>query len=277
MQRVFTITILMIFLLARAGAQIMPEKDSQVYRLNRWVEIPVTAALFAGVQLGLSHVQDKPVLDSAEISMLNPHDIWKFDRRATMQDPSFRIQANHISDIVMNSTVVMPVFLLLDRKIRKDWIDFFILYAEAHAVSGVAYVGTASLYDRNRPFVYNSEIPANDKMVTGTRNSFFSGHTSTTAVSSFFMAKVLSDYHPELGNKKYLLFAAALVPPAIVGFYRYKAMKHYPTDILMGLAVGAATGILVPHFHKHGKKSTKVSFMPVGGAVNGFYLSYHLR
>ena len=248
-----------------------------VYRVNRIVEIPVTAGLFIGYQLGLNQVYKKPALDSAEVMALNPYDIWKFDRRATMQDPAFRNQAHRISDAVMKGSVVMPFFLLLDRKVRNDWFDFITLYTQAHAVSGLSYVITASLYDRNRPYVYNDEIPINDKMGTGTRNSFFSGHTSTTAVSTFFMAKVISDYHPELGNKKFLIFAAALVPPAVVGYYRYKAMKHYPTDVFMGLAVGAASGILIPHFHKIKRKTGNFSFVPIGGKVNGLYISYSIR
>lgn len=260
-----------------AHGQIIPRDTSSVYRVNRYVEIPVTAALFAGYQLGLKYVYKKPALDSAEINTLNPNDIWKFDRRATMQDPGYRNQAHRISDNVMKVSVVMPFFLLLDRKIRKDWFDFLILYGQAHSVSGLSYVITTSLYDRNRPFVYSSEIPIGDKMVTGTRNSFFSGHTSTAAVSTFFMAKVLSDYHPGLGAKKYLLFAAALVPPAVVGFYRYKAMKHYPTDVIMGMVVGAASGILVPHFHKSKKKTGHFSFVPFGGQVNGLYISYRIH
>ena len=64
------------------------------------------------------------------------------------------------------------------------------------------------------------------------------------------MAKVISDYHPELGRKKWLVFAAAIIPPAIVGWYRIRALKHFPTDVLLGYLVGAAVGILVPELHK---------------------------
>ena len=279
MTRIRVLLISVIFYLTggQTFGQILPPDTSSVYRVKRIVEIPVTAALFAGYQLGLNQVYNKPALDSVEISMLDPNDIWKFDRRATMQDAGFRQQAHKISDNVMKASVVMPFLLLLDRQIRKDWLDFVILYGQAHSVSGLSYVISTAVYDRNRPYVYSNEIPIDDKMGTGTRNSFFSGHTSTAAVSTFFMAKVLSDYHPELGHKKYLLFAAALVPPAIVGYYRYKAMKHYPTDVFMGLAVGAAAGILVPHLHKSGKKTRNLSVVPVGGKVNGFYMSYRIR
>ena len=274
-----TIGIILLFCLVTndVTGQILPEEKSSVYKVNRRVEIPVTAVLFTTYLIGLDMVGQKPPLDSLEVVNLDPNDIWKFDRRATQQDPAYRNQAQDISDMVMKITVALPVLLMLDGKMRKDWFDLLILYGQTHAASGNTYVITTALYDRNRPFVYNSEIPTNHKLSTGTKNSFFSGHTSTTAASSFFMAKVLSDYHPELGNKKFLLFAAALIPPTIVGYYRYKGMKHYPTDILFGMAVGALSGILVPHFHKSKKKTGNFSFLPYAGQVSGLQVTYSIR
>jgi len=257
--------------------QLLPEEKSSVYKLNRKLEIPITAALSVTNQLGLYLVGNKPALDSLEVVTLDANDIWKFDRRATQQDPAYRLQAQDISDVAMNITIALPVLLMLDGKMRKDWFDLLILYIQTHAAAGNAYVITAALYDRNRPFVYHAEIPTNHKLSTGTKNSFFSGHTSTTAASSFFMAKVLSDYNPELGNKKFILFAAALVPPTLVAYYRYKAMKHYPTDVLFGMTVGALTGILVPHFHKSKKKTGSFSFLPYAGQVSGLQITYSIR
>ena len=51
-----------------------------------------------------------------------------------------------------------------------------------------------------------------------------------------------------------MLFAGAAVPPAVVGYYRMKGGKHFRTDVLAGIAVGAATGILIPELHKRSPK-----------------------
>lgn len=109
------------------------------------------------------------------------------------------------------------------------------------------------------------------KLGGGAQDSFFSGHTLWTASVSFFTAKVYSDYHPELGNKKYWYFAASHILPAFVGFSRYKASKHFPTDILTGLTTGAATGILVPHLHKVKRKN--IAFATFFGGYNGIAFS----
>lgn len=277
MSKFTVIFLLLVWLLNDVSGQILPQGKTSVYKVNRRVEMPITAGLFAASLIGLDQVKKKPGLDSLSIENLDPENIWKFDRRATLQDATNIEQAHTISDVVMKGTVALPVLLMLDGRMRQDWLDLLILYGQTHAVNGAAYSLTAGLYNRNRPFVYSSEIPINEKMVAGNRNSFFSGHVATTAASSFFMAKVISDYNPDLGNKKYLLFLAAMAPPSIVGIYRYKAMKHFPTDIMFGMAVGAASGILIPHFHKSKNKTGNFSFLPYAGEVSGMKVTYSIR
>lgn len=87
-----------------------------------------------------------------------------------------------------------------------------------------------------------------------------------TAGATFFIAKVLCDYHTEWGAKRLWLYAAAIVPPAVVGYFRYRGMMHFPTDLMVGMAVGAAVGILVPHFRKITRKLNKdMSIVPFTG------------
>ena len=145
------------------------------------------------------------------------------------------------------------------------------LYLEAQAISSsfYAYAGVTFI-NRIRPFVYYPEVPLESKVEPGAQDSFFSGHTSATATATFFLAKVYNDYHPEIKRKKWLLYAGALIPPASVGYYRYKALRHFPSDILVGIIVGAAAGILVPELHKvkFGKKK-KLSVFPITGSITG--------
>ena len=127
--------------------------------------------------------------------------------------------------------------------------------------------------DRIRPYVYHPEIPMWRKTGGGTQTSFYSGHTSSSAAACFFVAKVFSDYHPEWGNKKYLLFGAAAIPPIFIAYHRVKAMEHFPTDVITGFIVGTTAGILVPHLHKN--KKANLAILPVASRrFNGFALTY---
>lgn len=249
--------------------------DQKIYKLNYKSEIPITAGLYILNYGGFRLLEQKPVLDSLEIISLDKNDVWAFDRVALNQTVDQRYRAADISDWGMYVSVVLPGLLALDDDIRKDWLDLLVLYLETQAINTSLYIAAGPLFTKRiRPFVYYDEIPYDDKTGTGTTDSFFSGHTSTASTAAFFMAKVYSDYHPELGNKKYWLYAAALLPPAFVGYHRYRALKHFPTDIIMGTAVGAATGILVPHFHKIvRRKNENLSVVPIGGRFTGVSLS----
>ncbi len=244
-----------------------------VYRVQKKWEIPLTLGLFTTNFLGLQYVGQLPGLDSMEVTRLDAGNIWNPDRNATRQDADYIEQAQKISDWALNISVALPALLGLDREIRQDWLDLVTLYGETHAINGNLYIISASLVDRPRPLVYNPDLPFSDRTETGTQNSFFSGHVSTAAASSFFAAKVYSDYHPELGPKKYVLFGAAMVPPLVVGFYRVKAMKHFPTDVFTGLIVGALSGILIPHFHKR-KKMKQFTMVPFSGKYSGCSMVY---
>jgi len=258
-------------------AQKLKSDSAGIYKINKLIEIPVTLGLFAVHPYGFKYINDKPGLSTEEIAGLDADNIWKFDRKATEQGVSFRDEAARISDFAMNVSLVLPALLVIDKEIQKDWFDLLVLYGETHAINTSAYIMTCAMVNRNRPFLYYEDVDMDEKTGGGTQISFFSGHTSTAASSSFFVAKVLSDYHPDLGNKKFWIYGAALIPPAIVGYYRYRALKHFPTDVISGLVVGAAAGILIPEFHKRKKKNPAVSFMPFTGEVSGLKISYTIR
>lgn len=101
---------------------------------------------------------------------------------------------------------------------------------------------------RNRPFTYYDGAPLSERMEADARKSFFSGHASLTACNTFYAAKVWSDLHPDSRWKPAVWSAAALVP-AYVAWQRVQAGKHYPSDVLVGFAVGAAVGYLIPQLH----------------------------
>lgn len=101
---------------------------------------------------------------------------------------------------------------------------------------------------RNRPFVYFDGAPLAERMDADARKSFFSGHASLTACNAVFAAKVWSDLHPDSRWKPAVWTVAALVP-TYVAWQRVEAGKHYPSDVAMGLAVGALVGYLIPEIH----------------------------
>lgn len=245
---------------------------NQVYKINLLVDVPVTVVAAATNYWGLKMVDKKPRLDSATILNLNANDINWFDRSATRQDAEFASKAQKLSDYGMAGSFMLPLLLLIDKEIRRDWAPLGLLFLETQAITSNLFSWGAAVYiDRIRPIVYHPDVDWKEKTYTRNKNSFYSGHTSTSASASFFTAKVFCDYHPELGNKKYLIYSLALIPPLYTGFFRYKGMKHFPTDVMTGIVVGTTVGILVPHLHK--KTPANLSIVPYAGRVNGLALS----
>jgi len=272
-----TITLLVAILLACFPMQAQNAGSGKVYRVNYKWEVPATIAGYALNSYGLGLLRDKSRLDAATILELDRDEIWAFDRWAAFQNPDNYENAQLISDIGMNAALVLPALLAFDKQIRKDWLPVLLIYLETQSVGGNLYLWLGTMpNNRIRPYVYNPGFDMNMKLGGGTRDSFFSGHTSWTAGASFFTAKVYSDYHPELGNKKYWLFAAALVPPLFVGYSRMRASKHFPTDTITGLVIGAATGILIPHLHKINKKKN-YTLVPFVGEYSGMAITLNLK
>jgi len=274
--------LLFVFLIAFlvSAGQYNRAPEEKVYNVVHKVDIPITVGLAVGNMIGFKLLKLKPELSSQQISNLGSQkeDIWSFDRRALMQSCDNRHRAQTISDWGRNVSLVLPALLFIDKEIREDWQDIVILYMETQAVNLSAYmIAGPGFTQKARPFVYYPEIPIEDKTVNGATDSWFSAHTSSAAAASFFMAKVLSDYHPELESKRLWLYAAALIPPAFVGYYRYKALKHFPRDVMVGAAVGAAVGILIPQLHKFKKKKLQnLTVVPFTGKQTGLVVSLKL-
>lgn len=243
----------------------------KVYKLNYKVEVPATVGLYAINYYGFTLIRKKPTLEADQINSLDRNDVWIFDRRALMQTTSQRENAQEVSDWGLNISLFLPVLLFIDKDIRKSWFDIALLYLETQSINANLYTWAGPMLTRRiRPFVYYEDVTMDEKMEAGTTDSFFSGHVTWTAGASFFTAKVLSDYHPEWGAKRLWLYAAALVPPVFVGYHRYRALKHFPTDMMLGLTVGAAVGILNPHLHKiRGNKKNTISIAPFAGGYTG--------
>jgi len=269
-----SILILICLLTIESNAQPGKHEPEKVYKLNYKVEIPLTGGLFALNFLGFAQLSKKPTIDSLRIITLNKDDIWAFDRIVFNQSQPAPSSIYTISDIGLYTSYLLPALLFFDDEIRESWLDITLLYFETQAINLNIYVwGGPAFTERIRPIIYN-EGSWDYKLGNGTTDSFFSGHVSMAAGASFFMAKVYSDYHPELGPKKWLLYTGALIPPAFVGYFRYRGFMHFPTDILIGATVGATVGILGPHFHKIARKRNKnLSILPFTGKYNGLAIS----
>lgn len=226
------------------------QRDSSLYNINLPIEGAITVAGFATTTLLFDRLFYVATMRDNDVLALNWDNINRFDRPVAKFNPENFENSQKFSDLSMNVATALPFFLLIDRKIRRDWAEYLVLYLETQMINTALYQTAAFSVRRPRPLTYNQSLPPIERTGQQRSNSFYSGHVSTAATASFLMAKVYTDYHQITGWPKVALFTAALIPPATVGYYRMHAGKHFRTDVLVGMVVGALTGIGIPEIHR---------------------------
>ncbi|WP_153799849.1 phosphatase PAP2 family protein [Foetidibacter luteolus] len=247
------------------AASVFGQQDTarkKVYKMHLAWELPASGAAILLSNVGFRRLDKVSIMTEEEVARLNKNDVNGFDRSGGFFNPANYASAQKASDFFLNFSLVSPVVLALDKNIRKDWLDLITLYLASHTVDNSLYFLGTFPVRRPRPLTYMTEIPIKERTGEGKSNSFFSGHVSFATTATFFAAKVYTDYHQIKGWKRILIFAGASVPPALVGYYRMKAGKHFKTDVLTGFLAGATSGILVPELHRIIKKHDNLSLAP---------------
>jgi len=220
---------------------------TEVYKIKKGVDIPVLAVGAGWSGYAFTKIYSKDPSTEEEIENLDRNDISPFNRSAI---DHFSQKAKDIGDAFFYGSMPLPLVLLLDKKIRKDAGKVGFLFFETMSVTGLLYTSSVYFHDKYRPYAYNPDVPMDYRTRGGGKNSFYAGHVALVASSTFFMAKVYSDYHPNSGFN-WILYTIAAGATGTVAYCRYDAGQHFPTDIIIGAVQGTLTGILVPHFHKN--------------------------
>jgi len=251
------------------------KKRQQVYNYKNKLDIPLTLSATTISIFNFSHVYSKERSSEESILGLNPDNVNGFDRRAAGNyDPD----AKHASDVIFGVAIPTPlVFFAFDKKMRKDYLRLSLLYWESMSFMGVAYSTSLQLNNRHRPYTYGPDVPIDVRTKGGGKNSFYSGHTGLVATSTFFLASVFADYHPD-SKFKWVIFTSAGLATIFTGYLRVRAGEHFPTDVIVGGAVGMASGILVPYFHKNKLfKDENLSLIPITGEYHGLRMTYTFK
>lgn len=162
---------------------------------------------------------------------------------------SFDKGAAKASDVLVIATALLPATAFFFEKGREDWLNAGHLYLQTGFLNYTLTTTVKSLVRRPRPFVYNPDVPIERAMERDARLSFFSGHTSTAASFCFLSASLLQEYSNNRMVRTVGWISAGIIP-AVVGYLRMKAGKHFFSDVLVGYITGAGIGLTVPLIHR---------------------------
>lgn len=143
-------------------------------------------------------------------------------------------------------------------------------------------------FTRYRPYMYILDAepethasilagPASDRMAyeealedPDASLSFWSGHTSMAFAAMFATASLLTYKHlQDHPGPLFGIWGGALALGVTVGILRVEAGKHFPSDVVMGALIGAATGIVIPSLHRRRSGPPPVVIAPHAGPDGG--------
>lgn len=259
-------------LFASANAQNREERDSP-YSFH-WKRDAVYAS-GAVVFTGMGHFSARQVQPHTEATVLelDKYMLPGFDRSTV---GNWSPTSASVSDYMLYASAAMPLLMLANRRARQDWLGLGLMYIEVAGLTVGLTELSKGIVRRTRPYAYDPEVEMELRTSRDARMSFFSGHTSLATSMCFLTAKVFSDYSDNRTAKS-LVWTAAIIAPAVVGYLRVDSGKHFPSDVIAGYLVGGTIGYLVPELHKKRRLPSGLTVAPFGSPFgSGIYLSYNL-
>ena len=262
------------------------ETTSSLVDVELAVELPLTlaAGLLAGSLALLKDelVQDRcwPHCDQSALNALDRPFAGRFDQTAAVA-----------GDVLVGVNLALPhLFGLLDLATAEQpegavgFGEDTLILAETLALTALTHQLVAFAAQRPRPFTHGER--AGEERLAGANAylSFYSGHTANSFAMATAYATLYGLRHPRSRWRGALW---ALLPglAAMEGGLRVLSGYHYPTDVLVGGAVGSAIGLIVPWLHtasaatQDGASSSVgpgVALIPmVGPGLAGLSLAIH--
>lgn len=264
---------LLVFYLALASNIAFGQSPYQLYT-GREIGLMGGGAALYGASLALGHSVDP--LTPAQVAALNRSDINAFDRNATFHyDPSIA----HVSDFTLYTNAGLPVLLTLALKpMRQDVKTLGAMYIETLLLANGVESTVKALSQRPRPYVFNPDVPLDEKLTRDARQSFFSGHATTAFATAVLTSEVFRHYFPE-SKLKAVVWIGTLGLASATCVMRYESGRHYKTDLLVGAAFGSLVGWGIPKLHEVKNRSSLGSRLDISpwstGTTTG--LSVRLR
>ena len=231
------------------------------------VDAPITLGLAGLSATGLYLVKQKHILTAAELAALDRRNVLLIDRFSAGW---YSDRAQVISDGFCYGTLALvPALLAFEPNVHGRYGQVAGLYLETMTATAAIFTLTVGTVYRFRPYLYGTEGGSKRSGPVAT-DSFFGGHTAHTATATFFAAQVFHDFNPGSAAQPYVWGVAAAVP-AVVAYFRVRAGKHFLTDNLVGYAIGATVGVVVPRLHHNaaGFDATAVPAQDFTGALVG--------
>lgn len=217
-------------------------RAAPVYELEPEVEVP----LFVLPGLTVFGLYISP--DAGESScapVCDPGDLNGLDREfAGTWDVGWKLA----SDISLASVLGLGAITLFADGGWRGGLADGVVVAESLAVTLAAGLLLKMAVSRPRPYMYGEAASLELREGRDGGQSFPSGHAGLSAALTTSLFAVLRARHP--GSPwPWVALGIGTIATGFVGAGRVLSGKHFPTDVIAGVAIGAAIGFMVPALH----------------------------
>ena len=169
---------------------------------------------------------------------------------------------SRIADVLLLSSIVTPVAVGAARD-DDERAPKLAVYAESLAVAGFLNGLAKYVVQRPRPHSYGTSpeaIAYTERRGADGYLSFFSGHATLS-----FTSAVAGSYLYAYGNgnsdttSRAILWGVEMALASATATERVRAGKHFPSDVVVGAAVGTGVGLLVPRAHMSDRSAVSLT------------------
>lgn len=203
----------------------------------------------ASALLGLAVWLDRRNQTEVSVSTLrNPHagsrnllDVFALEEEDT--------SAANLADAGLYGGPTLPLLLALHPRPRQNYGTLLLIWIETVLLNFAATSAIKNRVSRPRPYVLADVFPYEQALSRNDRAAFLSGHTSMAATGAMLFALLVNHYFPK-SDMRYAAFFLAGSVPGFTAFLRVKAAKHWPTDVMAGVLLGAGVAWWVVECHR---------------------------
>jgi membrane-associated phospholipid phosphatase len=223
---------------ATAAAQ---TQTDPAYRLETALDVPI---VLGGAALASSYffLDEAPGVAcglTCDRSRVNAFDRWAAGR--------YSVAWSRVGDVATAATLLFPPLVLVLDEGWKNGLNDSVVVAESALLTSALQVTLSYAVARPRPRVYSDAAPLEDRTDANAARSFFSGHVANTVAATVTATVAL--HRVGRSTLGWLVLGGGLAGSSLVGISRVLSGGHFPSDVLVGGAIGTGLGLLVPYLH----------------------------
>ena len=241
------------------------------FRLTLKKETILTISSISFQQAGNHFLSKMTVPDPTTLNSNTVNNIDSFACKYYSKKMSYFSDNTKDATTVLLALTFLPHFKKINRDNILTFVSDIVLFLETESIIVGMTKCAKGLSKRPRPFVYNSSLSLEKRRKKDSYESFWSGHASLAFATAVFTGYVYQNRHP--GSRLIVpVWICGISCATATSIFRIRSGNHFPSDVIVGAAVGSLTGWFIPRMHK---ENHTISLTTNVAGTAGLGILYH--